>query len=68
MAGAPLHHAQVQLRFVRALQAALGDAVLHQRQAFLGLTLNQGASASFMLLLIVLAMTVVFFWLLERKR
>jgi multiple sugar transport system permease protein len=38
------------------------------RQAFLGLTLNQGASASFMLLLIVLAMTVVFFWLLERKR
>lgn len=38
------------------------------RQAFLGLTLNQGAAASFMLLLIVLVMTVVFFWMLERKR
>ena len=38
------------------------------RQAFLGLSLNEGASASFFLLLIVLAMTVVFFWLLERKR
>jgi multiple sugar transport system permease protein len=37
------------------------------RQAFLGLSLNEGASASFFLLLIVLAMTVVFFWLLERK-
>jgi multiple sugar transport system permease protein len=38
------------------------------RQAFLGLSLNEGSAASFILLLIVLAMTVVFFWMLERKR
>lgn len=38
------------------------------RRAFLGLSLNEGAAASFMLLLIVLAMTVVFFALLERNR
>jgi len=38
------------------------------RQAFLGLSLNEGAAASFVLLLIVLVMTVVFFWMLERKR
>jgi multiple sugar transport system permease protein len=38
------------------------------RRAFLGLSLNEGAAASFALLLIVLAMTVVFFALLERKK
>ncbi|MEI7598492.1 MAG: sugar ABC transporter permease [Aestuariivirga sp.] len=38
------------------------------RRAFLGLSLNEGATASFMLLLIVLAMTVVFFALLERNK
>lgn len=38
------------------------------RQAFLGLSLNEGAAASFILLLIVLALTVVFFWMLERRR
>jgi len=38
------------------------------RQAFLGLSLNEGSAASFILLLIVLALTVVFFWTLERKR
>jgi multiple sugar transport system permease protein len=38
------------------------------RRAFLGLSLNEGAAASFMLLLIVLAMTVVFFALLERQK
>lgn len=38
------------------------------RQAFLGLSLNEGSAASFILLLIVLAMTVIFFWMLERKR
>jgi multiple sugar transport system permease protein len=38
------------------------------RQAFLGLSLNEGSAASFMLLLIVLALTVIFFWMLERKR
>ena len=37
------------------------------RRAFLGLSLNEGAAASFALLLIVLAMTVVFFALLERQ-
>lgn len=37
------------------------------RQAFLGLSLNEGASAAFILLLIVLAITVLFFWVLERK-
>jgi multiple sugar transport system permease protein len=38
------------------------------RRAFLGLSLNEGAAASFMLLLIVLAMTVVFFALVERNK
>jgi len=38
------------------------------RRAFLGLSLNEGAAASFMLLLIVLALTVVFFALLERNK
>jgi multiple sugar transport system permease protein len=38
------------------------------RRAFLGLSLNEGAAASFMLLVIVLAMTVVFFALLERNK
>lgn len=38
------------------------------RRAFLGLSLNEGAAASFMLLLIVLAMTVLFFALLERQK
>lgn len=38
------------------------------RRAFLGLSLNEGAAASFALLLIVLAMTVVFFALLERQK
>ena len=36
------------------------------RQAFLGLQLNEGSAASFILLLIVLALTVIFFWTLER--
>jgi len=38
------------------------------RQAFLGLSLNDGAAASFILLLIVLCITILFFWLLERRR
>jgi multiple sugar transport system permease protein len=38
------------------------------RRAFLGLSLNEGAAASFALLLIVLTMTVVFFALLERQK
>lgn len=38
------------------------------RRAFLGLSLNEGSAASFALLLIVLAMTIVFFALLERRR
>jgi multiple sugar transport system permease protein len=38
------------------------------RRAFLGLSLNEGAAASFALLLIVLVMTVVFFALLERQK
>lgn len=37
------------------------------RQAFLGLSLNDGSAAAFVLLLIVLAITIVFFWLLERQ-
>ncbi len=37
------------------------------RQAFLGLSLNEGSAAAFILLLIVLAITVLFFWVLERK-
>jgi len=38
------------------------------RQAFLGLSLNDGAAASFILLLIVLGITILFFGLLERHR
>jgi len=38
------------------------------RQAFLGLSLNDGAAASFILSLIVLGITILFFWLLERRR
>lgn len=38
------------------------------RQAFLGLSINQGSAAAFMLLLIVLVITIVFFWMLEKKR
>jgi len=38
------------------------------RRAFLGLSLNEGAAAAFVLLVIVLAMTVAFFALLERRR
>ncbi|MBN9074361.1 MAG: sugar ABC transporter permease [Rhizobiales bacterium] len=38
------------------------------RQAFLGLSLNEGSAAAFILLLIVLAITIVFFWLLERQQ
>ncbi|WP_246161942.1 carbohydrate ABC transporter permease [Segnochrobactrum spirostomi] len=38
------------------------------RRAFLGLSLNEGAAAAFVLLLIVLAMTIAFFALLERRR
>ncbi|HVZ01227.1 MAG TPA: sugar ABC transporter permease [Dongiaceae bacterium] len=37
------------------------------RQAFLGLTTNQGAAVSFFLLLMVLALTVVFFRMVTRK-
>jgi len=37
------------------------------QQAFLGLSLNEGSAAAFVLLLIVLAITVVFFWVLERN-
>lgn len=37
------------------------------RQAFLGLSINEGAAAAFVLLVIVLAMTVVFFAMLERR-
>lgn len=38
------------------------------RRAFLGLSLNEGAAAAFVLLLIVLALTVVFFRMLESRR
>lgn len=38
------------------------------RRAFLGLSLNEGAAASFALLLIVLTLTIAFFALLERRR
>ena len=38
------------------------------RRAFLGLSLNEGAAAAFALLVIVLAMTMAFFSLLERQR
>jgi multiple sugar transport system permease protein len=37
------------------------------RQAFLGLTVNQGSAVSFFLLLMVLVLTVVFFRLVTRK-
>lgn len=37
------------------------------RRAFLGLSLNEGAAASFMLLSVVLGMTLLFFASLERK-
>ncbi len=38
------------------------------RRAFLGLSLNEGSAAAFILLLIVLAITIVFFWVLERRQ
>ncbi|MBN9046005.1 MAG: sugar ABC transporter permease [Rhizobiales bacterium] len=38
------------------------------RRAFLGLSLNEGSAAAFILLLIVLAITIVFFWVLEKRR
>lgn len=38
------------------------------RQAFLGLSLNEGSAAAFILLLIVLAITILFFWVLENRR
>lgn len=38
------------------------------RRAFLGLHLNEGAAAAFVLLLIVLGLTVLFFATLERRR
>ncbi len=37
------------------------------RRAFLGLSLNEGAAASFVLLLVVLALTLIFFVITERK-
>ena len=37
------------------------------RQAFLGLTINQGSAVSFFLLLMVLVLTIVFFRLVTRK-
>ncbi len=37
------------------------------RRAFLGLSLNEGAAASFVLLLVVLALTLVFFVMTERR-
>jgi multiple sugar transport system permease protein len=38
------------------------------RRAFLGLSLNEGAAASFALLLIVLFLSIVFFFVIERRR
>jgi multiple sugar transport system permease protein len=38
------------------------------RRAFLGLSLNEGAAAAFVLLLIVLGLTIAFFAALERQR
>ena len=38
------------------------------RRAFLGLSLNEGAAAAFVLLLIVLGLTILFFATLERRR
>ena len=40
---------------------------LAYRRAFLGLSLNEGAAAAFVLLIIVLALTVLFFGTLERQ-
>ena len=37
-------------------------------RAFQGLAINESNAAAFMLLLVVLAITVVFFWILERGR
>lgn len=37
------------------------------RRAFLGLSLNEGAAASFVLLAVVLALTLVFFFLTEHR-
>ncbi|MCW6506940.1 carbohydrate ABC transporter permease [Lichenifustis flavocetrariae] len=37
------------------------------RRAFLGLSLNEGAAASFVLLLVVLVLTLIFFVITERK-
>lgn len=37
------------------------------RRAFLGLSVNEGSAAAFVLLLIVLAITILFFWVLEQK-
>jgi multiple sugar transport system permease protein len=37
------------------------------RQAFLGLSINEGAAVSFVLLIMVLALTVVFFRLVTRR-
>lgn len=36
------------------------------RRSFLGLSLNEGSAAAMVLLAIVLALTVIFFWVLER--
>jgi multiple sugar transport system permease protein len=38
------------------------------RRAFLGLSLNEGAAAAFVLLLIILGLTIAFFASLERQR
>ncbi|SFE19891.1 carbohydrate ABC transporter permease [Roseivivax sediminis] len=38
------------------------------KRAFQGLAINEGNAAAFLLLLVVLGITVVFFWLLERRR
>ncbi|MBU2961433.1 sugar ABC transporter permease [Citreicella sp. C3M06] len=38
------------------------------KRAFQGLAINEGNAAAFLLLLVVLAITVVFFWILERRR
>ncbi|WP_163851238.1 carbohydrate ABC transporter permease [Pseudooceanicola aestuarii] len=38
------------------------------KRAFQGLAINEGNAAAFLLLMVVLAITVVFFWILERRR
>ena len=43
------------------------EGVFAYRQAFLGLSINEGASVSFVLLIMVLALTVVFFRLVTRR-